>query len=451
MRSHALRPLLLSAALLLAPRSALAADEGGAPAPAPEAPAPAQEAPPPGPVALKFSGWGDIQFAYFNYGENQNRPGGAQRDSRMAFDTTRLVMELKAQLPYGIQAEAEVEFEHGGTGSSLELEYEEFGEYGTEVGKGGEVLVEELNLSKKLGEHFTLAVGRFYVAVGTLNQYGRPTDYLATVRSEAETLLLPISWDEMGVQGRYQREGLRVTAQVINGMDSTGFSSQRWIAGGHQRRFELVRASDLAMVLRADITRFEGLSFGTSAYYGGTTRNRPKPDLVPSCDDAAATDTVVAPCGYVAAPLLLLDAHLALERGPWRAKALVLWGSLHNADDISARNARLSNLLSVARTPVAEQALGVWGEVGYDLAPLLHLGEAQRLEPFVRVDFADSMFNPRADLFDNPRFRRTIYTAGASYTLARHFFSKLDFSHRRLGGSSFRPESTLRVSTGFVY
>ncbi len=58
------------------------------------------------------------------YGENQNRGGGSQRDARLTFDTTRLVLELEAGLPeYGLDAEVEVEFEHGGTGAALELEF----------------------------------------------------------------------------------------------------------------------------------------------------------------------------------------------------------------------------------------------------------------------------------------------------------------------------------------
>src|SRR5262249_59650654 len=129
-------------------------------------------------------------------GVNQNREGGAQKDSRLTFDTTRLVLELEGKLPkYGLEAEVEVEFEHGGTGSAMELEYEEFGEFEQEVEKGGEVLVEEIYLKKELGEHFSLSLGRFYVAVGTLSEFYRPTDYLGTVRSEAETLIIPNTWD----------------------------------------------------------------------------------------------------------------------------------------------------------------------------------------------------------------------------------------------------------------
>jgi len=402
-------------------------------------------------VDFEVGGYADLQFAFYNHGENQNREGGAQRDARLTFDTARLVLELEGELPeYGLEAEVEIEFEHGGTGAAMELEYEEFGEFEQEVEKGGEVLIEELYLKKKLGERFSLSLGRFYVAVGTLSQYYRPTDYLGTIRAEAETLIIPNTWDEMGLQAQAELSGLRLTAQVVNGLDSTAFSSQRWVAEGHQRRFELVRATDLAAVLRADVTRYEGLVFGASGYYGDTTRNRPKPDLVKACEEA--NDREVAPCGYVSAPLLLLDAHLSLDRGPWRAKALVMWGYLQNADDVSARNERLSNLLNVPRTPVAEHALAAWAELGFDVAPLLSLSDDHRLEPYLRFDYVDSMLNPRSELFDNPRFARSIYSVGASYTLAGTVFAKLDFSHRRLGDSSrFRPENTVRLSTGFSY
>jgi hypothetical protein len=443
MRSPRLVPVLLCAAAVLATFPARAKEKEEEEKEEAEKKRPA--------LKLEVGGYADLQFAYYNYGENQNREGGSQRDSRMTFDTTRLVLELEGGLPeYGLEAEMEVEFEHGGTGSATELEYEEFGEYEQEIEKGGEALVEELYLKKEFGEHFSLQAGRFYVAVGTLSAWYRPTDYLGTIRDEAETLIIPNTWDEMGLQAQAKLEGLTLTAQVVNGLDSTAFSSQYWVARGHQHRFELIRATDLAAVLRADVTRFEGLVFGASGYYGDTTRNRPKPDLVKACEDA--NDREVAPCGYVSAPLLLLDAHLSVNRGPWRAKAMAMWGYLQNADDISARNARLSTLLNVLRTPVAEHALAMWAELGFNVAPSLGLDDDHRIEPFVRFDYADSMLSPRTELFDNPRFARSVYTVGTAYTLAGIAFAKIDFSHRRLGDSSrFRPENTVRISTGFTY
>ncbi|WP_163868383.1 hypothetical protein [Myxococcus eversor] len=423
--------------------------------PAPAVPTAPIPAPPLGPSRPKIdvyvTAYGELQFAYFNYGLNQNRVGGAQRDSRIEFDTNRFVIEVKGGLPdYGLEAEVEVEFEHGGTGSAMELEYEEFGEFDQELDKGGEILVEEMFLSKKLGQNAALAVGRFYVAVGTLSEFSRPTDYLGTNRDEAETAIIPNTWDEMGLRLRYKFPwGLRLTGQLVNGLDSTGFSSQLWAVGGHQRRFEVQRATDMALVLRADVTHFNGFTFGVSAYHGDTTRNRPKPDLVKTCEET--NDREVAPCGYVSAPLTLLDAHLSVRKGPWSAKALVMYGHLKNAELVSQRNARLSNLLGVMRTPVSDNALAVWGELGYDIAPVVGLSDSHHLFPFVRYDYADTQFKPREELYDNPRFRRSVYTVGMAYNLMNVAFAKLDFGHRRLGSSDFRPENTLRFATGFNY
>lgn len=414
------------------------------------APATAPPAPPIAPsVELHFGGYGDLQFAFHDFGPNQNREGGAQQDPRLVFDTTRFVLEVEGELPYDIEFEAEIEFEHGGTGAAMELEYEEFGEFEQEVEKGGEVLLEELYLKKTFAERYSVAVGRFYVAMGLLSRHYHPTDYLAAVRSEAETTAIPQVWDEMGVQVQAQWPWLRATAQVVNGLDSTGFSSQRFVASGHQSRFELVRATDLAVVGRVDVTPADDIDVGVASYYGGTSRNRPKPDLVPECNDG--DPKAAAPCGYVDAPLLLLDGHGQFRLGPLRGSALVLWGHLANAGAISSRNERLSNALNVLRTPVADDALAAWAELGLDVAPWLWLGPDHRLEPFVRVDYYDTMFGVRDGLFDNPRFERTVVTAGVSYALSQHLVLKLDASHRRFGTASLNPESSVRLAAGFVY
>ncbi|HRE91474.1 MAG TPA: hypothetical protein PK095_20315, partial [Myxococcota bacterium] len=245
---------------------------------------------------LGISGYGDLQFAWHDHEPNQNRPGGARKDSRATFDTARFVLELEGHAPHGFEFEAELEIEHRGVGAAMELEYEEFGEFEQEVELGGEVVLEELYLAKEFGP-LELKLGRFYVGVGLMAEITRPTAYLASVRPESETTVLPGVWDEVGLAAELELGCVELTAQVISGLDSTGFSSQGWIATGHQSRFELVSASDLAFVLRADWTPTPGLTVGASAYYGQTSRNRPKPDLVPDCPQG--DDSEVAPCGYV--------------------------------------------------------------------------------------------------------------------------------------------------------
>src|SRR6185312_2250295 len=150
---------------------------------------------------MNVSGYGDMQFAYENYGADERGPYGAQKDSRANFDATRFAVELEGfYLPYNIQFEAEVEFEHGGTGVSREVDYNENGEYDVDVEKGGEVYLEEFFLKKHFTSNFSMSAGRIMVGVGLLSWYNRPTDYLGVQRDEAELHMLPESWNEMGLE-----------------------------------------------------------------------------------------------------------------------------------------------------------------------------------------------------------------------------------------------------------
>ncbi|MCB9475524.1 MAG: hypothetical protein H6684_07065 [Deltaproteobacteria bacterium] len=392
-----------------------------------------------------------MHFAHLDYGPNQNRDGGSQDDDRFVFDQTRFVLELEGfMLQEQILFEAEIEFEHGGTGSAMELEYEEFGEYEQEVEKGGEVVLEELYVQKGFLDYFSIRAGRFYVAFGQLNDYHLPTHYLATRRAESESTITPATWDEMGfeIASKYLH-WMHVRAQVVNGLDSTGFSSQRWIASGHQTRFEEIRATDLAYVGRVDFKPIQGVNFGGSVYHGETAKNRPKPDLINDCDDD--NPDKVAACGYISAPLTMVDGHLMFDVFNVRGQGTVIWGRLHNADLISERNARLSNNLNVLRSPVAEEALAYWWELGVDVAPYIGLDERHELEPFFRYDYYDTMYKTRGSLFDNPRFERTVLTGGLSYTYRDALVTKLDYAHRTLGDSEFNEENTATLAVGFVY
>ena len=110
-----------------------------------------------------------------------------------------------------------------------------------------------------------------------------------------------------------------------------------------------------------------------------------------------------------------------------------------------------STKLGAPRTPVAAQAYGVSIEAGVDVGDWLGVCPDHRLEPFVRVERYDTMFRTATGVFDNPRYLRTIYTAGAALTLADHLTFKLDVAHRRYGASALRAETTIDAVAGFVY
>ena len=66
---------------------------------------------------------------------------------RNAFDTERLNIYLYYDFTDKIQFKTEIEFEHGGTGVTMELDkFEEFGEFEVELEAGGEVKIDQLNI-----------------------------------------------------------------------------------------------------------------------------------------------------------------------------------------------------------------------------------------------------------------------------------------------------------------
>ncbi len=389
-----------------------------------------------GAFSLKFEGYGDIQYAHHDYTENGFPSEGSRGASRADFDATRFTLELEAaHEKSGLSFEAEMEFEHGGTGATKELDYDEFGEFETEVEKGGEVVLEELYLRKQFSDGWSARAGKFYLAMGLLSDYHLPTDYLGTSRPETETTILPGVWEEIGFEAKKQFEKGAVTLQLVNGLDSTGFGASQWIAKGKQDNFEVNRAQNLAIVARADTTVVPGLLLGASGYYGGSSDNRPKADLG---DDIDGT-------------VFIADAHARYNANEVRAQGAIIYGHLDDAAEISERNSRLSNELGVERTAVADGAFGLWTEVGYNLAQFAGLQSEYRLEPFFRFDYYDTHFDTRADLPDNDRYERSVYTAGMAFTYDNFVVTKLDYSIREFGQSDLSSQNTLRLGLGFVY
>ncbi len=398
----------------------------------------------------KLSGYGDFLFQYSDFGADPKASArGAKRDQRLNFDLRRFVLEWEGELARGFEFEAEVEFEHGGTGSALELEYEEAGEYEAEVEKAGEVQLEKL-VVKKEWDHSHVLFGYIPVAVGLLAEDHEPMDFLGAIRPESEEHLLPTSWSEGGVEWGYRSGAQGLRFQLVTGLDSSGFSSQYFIAQGHQTRFETIKTTNPAAVLRWSYAPHESWETGLSFYYGDSAQNRPQPDLVKRCEtgDGSSTNSV-APCGYGKTPLLLSSWHAKGSIGPWQSRSAVILGELSKAEDINSRNSALSQkYVGVLRSPVARKAFAAWTEWGYQL-PGWEAGDT--LTPFVRLEAYDTVWRTAPGQLDQSRFDRRVLSLGASYVLDKSLFFKLDTAHRRFGSKDLRAENETRFNFGFYF
>jgi hypothetical protein len=379
------------------------------------------------PGELELSGYGIVNYI--------GRDWDTDELARDSFDTERFILELEYAFDERFLAKAELEFEHGGTGATIDLDtQEEFGEFDQEIEKGGEILVEELFVGYRYRDWLKARFGRFYVPIGRMNRFHEPQQYFTVARSAADAAVIPQLWHESGasVFGTLPVPGrghLRYEAQVVSGLDSTGFSSRNWIAGGHQKRFEEVRAEDLAFAARLDYYPSESLQIGGSYYGGNTVGNRPKNDL----DYDAWVD--------------ILEVDGEWQPGDFTVRGQYLRGRLQNSHLVTDANRNLSNNLGVKRTPVGAQAQSWFVEAGYDFLR----ADEESLILFGRYEAYDSMYRTEGLVFDNPRWDRRAWTAGVNYRPIEDVILKAEYNHRTLDIAEDNEENTWALGVGFSY
>lgn len=387
-----------------------------------------------GSVADRWSvtGYGEFIGATRFFHPDPNKADTPYTQSEL--DLARVSLSLSSSISDWLTFSSELEFEHGGTGAAREVEWEEFGEYETEIEKGGEVNLEQAFLEAKLPRGFVLRAGHLLVPVGIATSYHLPTMFSAVHRPESESRLVPVVWHENGAEVQWRQGSWNVKLQASTGLDSTGFSSQRWIAGGTQRAFEFPLINDVGLALLVESNAVPKTLIGLSGYTSGTTRNRPKREL----DD-------------VAARVFLGDMHFRGQYGPLRLRGLAMLGTLTSADRVNAANASLSSALGAPRTPVGAAAYACWFESALDVTAALRIHTLQRVDAFVRYDAYDTMWKS-AGASDNPLLQRQVLTAGVNYFPHPRVVLKAEYLSRWInqGNDWALRQNELNASLGFV-
>lgn len=364
---------------------------------------------------FSLKGYGVVNYYNNDWDEDTGDP-----NRRNYFDMERLNLYLMYDFNPKIQFKAEIEFEHGGTGSTMELDVlEEFGEYEQEIEKGGEVKIDQMNILFKYKPWLNFRVGRVKLYMGNASKLDRPTQYATGYRSKMENTILPIGWYENGIEilgdiGKKRQWSYKFF--FVNGLNSEEFSSQNWIKRGHQEKFEVVNAENFAVSFRFD-RNFANKSYvGISAYHGNTNNNRTKPKL-----------------DNVKGNVSIIDAHTNLDFGNFKFRGMFLYGHLQNSDKITDANRNLQNALEAKKTDVAKSALGYYASAMYNILPLFTKAEKQQLFLFARYDFYDTMHSTVKGYYDNPRWERSEITFGANYFITPKIVFKGHYSVNSLG------------------
>ena len=221
---------------------------------------------------LTIGGYGEAVFSrnYFRYTNAdlyKNDKGYGQ------FDLPHVVIYMGYDFGKGWSLGTEIEFEHGGTESAVEIEEEETGEYESEIERGGEVALEQFWLQKSFAPALNLRMGHMVVPVGGTNNAHLPTEFFTVYRPEGENTILPCTWHETGVSLWGKAGDWRYEAMFLAGLDADRFGNKGWIHDGSGSPYEFKMATAYAGAIRIDNYSIKGLRLSVSGYLGNSANN----------------------------------------------------------------------------------------------------------------------------------------------------------------------------------
>ena len=336
-------------------------------------------------------------------------------EARSKVDLERFVLSPRFIVSDNVKIVSEIEFEHGGTGATMEYDtLDEFGEFESEVEKGGEVVIEEAYIDIEYLPYLNFKVGHITVPVGMNSQRHLPNLYFSAVRNRSETRIIPNTWHETGmmIYGDF-KEQWHYQAMVMNGLNSEFFDSPHWIRAGHQKRFEFANSDNLATALRVDYGDLLNAHIGVSLYVGNSGENRNKRPLK---EDATVT---------------IADIHGVYNWRDLKLRGLVLWGHLSDSEAVTVANRGLPNALEAKRTPVASEALAWFVEAGYDVSKLVKMDK--ELDIFVKYDFSDSMYKTEGAVQDLDQYEQSTVSFGLNYMYNANLVFKAEYATTSFG------------------
>ncbi|MDO4214855.1 MAG: hypothetical protein Q4D12_02960 [Bacteroidales bacterium] len=385
---------------------------------------------------LSLGGYGEAVMSRMFYSDNYKRYTNAELYKNAKgfgqFDLPHVVFYVNYNFGHGWTLGSEIEFEHGGTESAVEIEEEETGEYETEVERGGEVALEQFWIQKSWNSALNLRMGHIVVPVGLTNSAHEPNNFFTVYRPEGESTILPCTWHQTGISLWGRLPKWRYEVQFLAGLEADLFGSKNWINGAAASPYEFDMATNYATAIRLDNYSVPGLRIGISGYAGKSAANTLKPDKYKD----------------VSGQVLIGSADFQYKGNHWIVRGNFDYGHLSDSEQLTKINLSMGNSSVSPQTPIASDAMCYALEAGYDIFSQLHNKKNQQLYLFGRYDYYDSMHKTQGSVIDNPCWERKKVTFGFNYLPIKEIIIKGEYSKRILK-SQFNNEPT--ISLGVAY
>lgn len=394
---------------------------------------------------LHIGGYGEATASRNFYSEHFNRykfPDQHKDDpSHGRMDLPHVTLNLGYDFGHGWSMGMEVEFEHGGTESAVEMDADESGEYEAETEKGGEVALEQFWIQKSFSKALNLRAGEIVVPVGATNKYHMPTEFFTVYRPEGENSLFPCTWHQTGVSLFGRLKDWRYEVQFLSGLDSERFGADCFVHYGATSSYEFKIANSYASAVRIDNYSIPGLRLSVSGYYGHSFNNTLKSHNATKYDDCKGALAIGA-------------FDFMLNRWNWIVRGNFDYAHLGDASLITTFNNSfpkhtLQDGSPSKRQPVGESAVAAGIEAGYNVFSQIERlnREQQKLYLFGRYEYYDAMASgDNKDAYQWCKKNRV--AVGVNYYPVKQVVIKAEYSSRRFK-SPYNNEPSLNLGVAY--
>jgi hypothetical protein len=320
-------------------------------------------------------------------------------------DFTRVVLYTGYKFTDRIVFNTEIEFEHGTT------------EHTATNDEGGSVSVEFATLDFLIQDEVNARAGLLLMPVGFLNQIHEPPFYYGNNRPDVERVVLPSTWREIGT-GLFGRiaDQVEYTVYAVTSMNAVGFEPSG-IREGRQQGSESL-AEDLAFVGRLDWEPIPEILIGASAFVGQTGQDQGFDTDGDGFDDVKLPDAL----------LTLWDAHTEFRSHGLRVRGLFAMSHLSDAGSLNQDLLTTGTL--AAGEAIAQDTIGGYGEVGYEILQWIAPQSGWTVEPFVRAEYIDTQYDMPSGFAPDKTQQFQVYTVGMSVKPIPNVVLKFDYRNR---------------------
>lgn len=356
--------------------------------------------------------WGYGQLDY-------NRPTSRPADTQ--FDLSRAVIGFNHVFDESTRIYGELEWEHAIASASDK----------------GESEVEQLYIEHALAPSYGVRAGLMLVPIGLLNEHHEPTQFYGVERNFVEQAIIPSTWREGGIAGYgntdsgWQWDVGLVTSPNLGKWDPGSSEGRASPLGSIHQELQLAKAHDLSIWGRLNWLGMPGLNVGAAVFAGKIGQDTSK-----QFDGAANFPADNS-------RLLLGEAHVRWQTGPWDFSALYTRGTI---SDTQALNLGfLGQPTPVPKSFWGGYAQGAWRALEWNRSSLV---------PFLRYE----EFNTAAAYAQPPQGAGTaaqptqrVWTTGINYYLNPNVVFKIDYRNFRYDDASLNYGNRFDLGIGYQF